>query len=172
MNTEVQTALAEILIFQRELGEDAPDIAELVVAEAEEPDHPLHKHFCWDDNEAAHQYRLTQSRQLLRSFEFEKVEPVIRENFEMTFNVDRVTGPQMGSLRDGRGMIFISDVDPLLTLRHLTGEVPCSTSIPGLLSHCGDTLREAGLHSEIRSLKRIQKQVQLYLNAADAKEVA
>lgn len=39
--------------------------AEDVVSEAESEDNPLHPYFCWDDNEAAHQYRLWQARELI-----------------------------------------------------------------------------------------------------------
>lgn len=35
-----------------------------IVEAAEEPDSPLHDHFEWDDNKAAHGYRLWQGRQL------------------------------------------------------------------------------------------------------------
>ena len=37
-----------------------------VVAEASRQDSPLHDHFTWDDNEAGHQWRLQQARQLIR----------------------------------------------------------------------------------------------------------
>lgn len=40
--------------------------AEIVVKEAESPDSPLHRYFAWDDEEAAHQYRLFQARALIR----------------------------------------------------------------------------------------------------------
>ncbi len=39
---------------------------EQVVAEASDPDHPLHGHFEWDDTAAAHRYRLSQAGHLIR----------------------------------------------------------------------------------------------------------
>jgi hypothetical protein len=40
--------------------------AEDVVEAARDPASPLHNHFEWDDSVAAHQYRLTQARQIIR----------------------------------------------------------------------------------------------------------
>lgn len=41
--------------------------ADNVVAEAVDPDHPLHGRFQWDDSVAAHEYRLAQARCLIRA---------------------------------------------------------------------------------------------------------
>ena len=41
--------------------------AEEVVEMAADPECPLHSYFLWDDGAAAHQYRLSQARQLIRS---------------------------------------------------------------------------------------------------------
>lgn len=40
---------------------------ETVVQEAKRPDHPLHHRFNWDDKTAAHEYRLSQAADLIRS---------------------------------------------------------------------------------------------------------
>ena len=40
--------------------------AEAVVDAARHPDNPMHRHFEWDDAEAADEYRLMQARQLIR----------------------------------------------------------------------------------------------------------
>lgn len=40
--------------------------AEIVVEEAQDPMHPLHHRFEWDDSEAARKYRISQAQQLLR----------------------------------------------------------------------------------------------------------
>lgn len=40
---------------------------EKVVEAARDPDSPLHKHFQWNDGEAAHRYRLGQARALIRA---------------------------------------------------------------------------------------------------------
>lgn len=40
---------------------------EVVVRSAQDAESPLHKEFTWDNAEAAHRYRLTQARALIRS---------------------------------------------------------------------------------------------------------
>ncbi len=47
--------------------------AEHVVAEAEDEDSPLHAHFQWDDEKAAHMHRLKQARDLIGSVEIKRV---------------------------------------------------------------------------------------------------
>lgn len=42
--------------------------ASSVVKAASDPDSPLHKHFTWDDTQAAKAHRLQQARTLIRSF--------------------------------------------------------------------------------------------------------
>lgn len=56
---------------------------ENVLSLAEDEETELHKCFIWDNDEAAHRYRLTQARQIIQSFvikrdESEKTLPVIR----------------------------------------------------------------------------------------------
>jgi hypothetical protein len=48
--------------------------AAIVVDEATPEDSPLHGQFTWDDLEAAHQHRLAQARQLIRSVKIHVVE--------------------------------------------------------------------------------------------------
>lgn len=51
------------------IAKDDPDgviAPEAVVSTAENPQSPLHSHFCWDDTEAARLYRLVQARSLIR----------------------------------------------------------------------------------------------------------
>jgi hypothetical protein len=50
-------------IYRRE-GALTPAI---VVKEASDPEHPLHPRFNWDDETAAHSYRLNQAAELIRS---------------------------------------------------------------------------------------------------------
>lgn len=66
----VRAADADILgqIFER-LKSSGPLTAERVLGEAMNSHSELHKYFEWDDDKAAHQYRLTQARALLRSIE-------------------------------------------------------------------------------------------------------
>jgi len=47
--------------------------AEHVVAEACDEDSPLHTHFQWDDEKAAHSHRLKQARDLIGSVEIKRV---------------------------------------------------------------------------------------------------
>ena len=49
---------------------DPPDI----VAEAEDPNHELHDEFQWDNDTAAHEFRLHQARKLIRSVEILRTE--------------------------------------------------------------------------------------------------
>ena len=44
-------------------------LPEDVLARAEDPYNPLHHHFEWDDEAAAHQHRLKQARNLIQSIE-------------------------------------------------------------------------------------------------------
>lgn len=46
-----------------------PLTAETVLVEAINPKSPLHRFFQWDDQKAAHEYRLTQARSLIRSID-------------------------------------------------------------------------------------------------------
>lgn len=54
-----------------EIRSESPDrivTAAAVVDKASNSDHPLHKHFEWDDSKAAEKYRLAQARQLIRVY--------------------------------------------------------------------------------------------------------
>ena len=44
--------------------------AELVLREATDEEHPLHRYFVWDDQLAAHRYRLTQAYAMILSSKF------------------------------------------------------------------------------------------------------
>lgn len=48
---------------------------EAVVEEAASETSPLHPHFEWDDDEAAHEYRLHQARNLIRAVRVVKIDP-------------------------------------------------------------------------------------------------
>ena len=163
--SERQTAMAEILIRHKQLGDNAPDLNEMTVSEAARSDHPLHDVFQWDDSKAAHQYRLAQSRTMWLNFDYRQCEPVVRKDFILTYGDVAAIGPQIGSSRDDYGMCFIPDRDPFLTLRHLTGEVPCSTSIPGLLTHCRDVLEANGLEGCVKDLEKVSARVKRFLSS-------
>jgi hypothetical protein len=53
-----------------QLAESGPITASRIVEEAEDPEHPLHSRFEWDDTEAARQYRLIQARNLIVSIRY------------------------------------------------------------------------------------------------------
>lgn len=61
MKTNARDLLMDVL---RQRGNVEP---ETVVAVAADPGHPLHRYFTWDNNEAAHRYRLVQAEKLLRT---------------------------------------------------------------------------------------------------------
>ena len=50
-----------------------------VVAEARKRNHPLHKHFTWDNDKAAESYRLDQARALIRSIKIVAQEEINQE---------------------------------------------------------------------------------------------
>lgn len=60
-NAKVEQCLREIAA--RHNGIVDPEV---VVREAKNPKHPLHRKFNWDNTAAAHQWRLWQARQLIR----------------------------------------------------------------------------------------------------------
>ena len=53
--TVVETTLAELV---KQNGNVTP---QMIVTEAEQPNHPLHEYFEWDDSEAARKFRLSQA---------------------------------------------------------------------------------------------------------------
>lgn len=67
-----------------------PDI---VVDDASRPDSPLHRHFCWDDTKAAHEFRLEQARRLIRRFDIvierSSGDPVQVRSFQFIPSVDK-----------------------------------------------------------------------------------
>lgn len=48
---------------------------ELVVAEAANPQHPLHGRFEWDDSVAGHKYRVIQAERMIRAIKIETAPP-------------------------------------------------------------------------------------------------
>lgn len=66
----IRKADAKVLgeAFER-LKSSGPLTADRVLRDATNPRSTLHKFFMWDDQKAAHQYRLSQARQLIRSIE-------------------------------------------------------------------------------------------------------
>lgn len=58
------SVLSELQGIYDEHGELTPD---LVVRQASDPSHPLHKRFDWNDSEAARKWRLHQAGKLIRS---------------------------------------------------------------------------------------------------------
>lgn len=67
-------------IAARNSGELTPDV---VVTEAADPKHQLHRFFEWDDKVAAHQHRLYQARSLIRVVRVE--DPEAREGTSRAF---------------------------------------------------------------------------------------
>lgn len=63
-HVDPEEAAAELQRIQLERGKLTPDV---VLEEASHEGSLFHDLFLWDDSEAAHRYRLTQARQLVRS---------------------------------------------------------------------------------------------------------
>lgn len=64
---------AEVLQELELIAKSDPDgllRPEVVVAKASVEESPLHSFFLWDDSEAAHRFRLSQARQLIRTVTF------------------------------------------------------------------------------------------------------
>jgi hypothetical protein len=75
---EVPPVTAEVIEALDQIAARDADgliVPEVVVAEAEDENSPLHKHFEWDDTEAAAQYRLAQARQLVARVRIKVVDP-------------------------------------------------------------------------------------------------
>lgn len=66
----------QALLCLRQLAAEGRLSPNVVVEEAASEDSPLHGYFEWDEQTAAHKYRITQARDLIRSV---KVEVVVRE---------------------------------------------------------------------------------------------
>ncbi len=63
MRNHASKVVQDALLALKRRGTITP---ERVVEAARDPKSPLHSRFCWDDTEAAHQWRLQQARQLIR----------------------------------------------------------------------------------------------------------
>jgi len=74
LSAKEATAIGETLAKIENLGPLTP---ETVLEHARDEASPLHKHFTWDDSEAAEQYRLQQAAWLLRTV---KVRVVVKDN--------------------------------------------------------------------------------------------
>jgi hypothetical protein len=61
-----QSATDKIRSALEDLQHDGRIDPEAVVSAARDPDHPLHKHFDWDDQSAGHKFRITQAAALIR----------------------------------------------------------------------------------------------------------
>jgi hypothetical protein len=68
---DAATVNAELLRIYDYSGSLHP---EEVLEAAASPDSPLHRHFQWDDESAAHQHRLKQARNLIQSVEIRRIE--------------------------------------------------------------------------------------------------
>lgn len=63
---DIQEVVPELQVIQRQHGGLEPQV---VVEKAKNPRSALHKHFEWDDSEAAKEYRIHQARNLIRAVE-------------------------------------------------------------------------------------------------------
>lgn len=70
-NKEAEVIRIALEKIREQQGELKPA---LVVEAARSSRSPLHKHFVWDDTEAAHSYRLSQAARLIRQVKIEVIE--------------------------------------------------------------------------------------------------
>lgn len=117
MNTPIRAAMVErINALDAKHGTLTP---ELVVKDATSPKSPLHDYFEWDDDIAAHKFRLEQARTLIRSVEVRitvedievRVPRYVRDPLADTddqgyVDVERLRGNQLNSRR---AMIYECD---------------------------------------------------------------
>lgn len=99
----------------RQLAEEEEGVtADRVVDRAEDPDSVLHDHFEWDDRVAAHRYRLSQARDILRSIEVEIIDTGgskrrVREFHVVQGNGDRDQEESSGSGSRKKGRYMTVD---------------------------------------------------------------
>lgn len=73
---------------------------EKIVQEAENPNSPLHSYFTWDDDEAAHKWRINQALHLIRSVQV-FIEPLnIRVRAYTSLDSDREAGNGFRSMTE------------------------------------------------------------------------
>lgn len=73
---------------------------EAVVDVARDTENPLHKHFTWDDTEAARERRLDQARQIIRLMVVVVHEAVPPQRKYVSLPVDRANGTGYRSIED------------------------------------------------------------------------
>lgn len=80
--------------FERLMKQDPDGLLkpEAVVQAAENPSHPLHNRFVWNDEEAAQLYRIQQARQIIASFEIKIPQLKVSVRALTSLDVDRATG--------------------------------------------------------------------------------
>lgn len=120
-----------------------------VVEIAKDPESPLHGHFCWDDNEAAHQYRLEQARSLIRVVRIE----IIREN--VTILVPRwVRDPQKNGDEQGYTGLLALQRKPKQSEAALLYELRRAMSFLQRAIDIGQALGSKTYAAEMRSMAR------------------
>lgn len=111
---EVQSELMRAALEQirEENGGHLPP--EQVIEYAEDPASPLHDFFEWDDNLAAHQFRLAQARRLIRRVKFEQI-VLARGSRKIEVEVVRQYESAPMDRRAGVGYTSVDDLmrDPL-----------------------------------------------------------
>lgn len=88
LTPELQAEFKAIAAMDEEDGLIKP---ENVLKRAENPLHPLHKYFTWDDEKAAEEWRMSQARYLIRSFKIE-IEPLVIVPAFVSLGSDRLNG--------------------------------------------------------------------------------
>lgn len=80
------------------MGKEGRVTAEQLLASARSPKSPLHVWFLWDDTEAAHQYRLSQARSLIRSVQIKVIST--GEVRPLAVHIRHVTEQEVADSRD------------------------------------------------------------------------
>ena len=92
-----RSMMDEIKSALEDLQHDGRIDPEAVVSAARDPDHPLHKHFDWDNQSAGHKFRITQAAALIRRVKL-RVRTTTVSSIIPVYVQDTTAGPGFYSL--------------------------------------------------------------------------
>lgn len=115
-----------------------------VLADAVNPESPLHDQFDWDDSSAARKYRLDQARTLIRS-----VRLVLTEKKHQIQSIAYVRSPDAGSKEQGYVSSIVLRDDKARARQALIGELQRAEAA---LQRAYDVANAVGLSGEVDKL--------------------
>lgn len=115
-----------------------------VLADAENPESPLHDQFDWDDSSAARKYRKAQARTLLNS-----VQLVLHEKKHLISSIAYVRSPDAGPKEQGYVSTVVLRDDKARARRVLIAELERAESA---LQRAYDVANAVGLSADVEKL--------------------